>query len=235
MDLAIEYRPTGAVLPALANPKRHSLPELRASYRRFGFAESIIEDGRTGRLVAGHGRLETLVAMQLDGEDAPGGIRVNGLDWLVPVQVGWASKDDAEALAFLLAANRLSETGGWDQAGVTEALSEITRTSALGLEGTGYDQDAYDDLLSQAGALPTTDQEPFQGGFAESLAETERRRNTGVAMASQGFKEIILVLHADQLPAFQATVGACQKEWGTDSTTATVVEALRRAGAALAT
>ena len=69
------------VQSAKRNPKRHS-EDIGASIGRFGYADGVILDERTGRLVAGHGRLDELRRMQAEGEEPPDGIRVNGEDWL---------------------------------------------------------------------------------------------------------------------------------------------------------
>lgn len=137
------------LVPADLNPKKHALKDLRASMGRFGFTEPIMVDERTQKIVAGHGRLETAAALFADGADAPAGIDVSiGPDgspvWLVPVVRGWASKDDTEAQAYLVASNRLTQLGGWDNTGLAEILEEVERNA--GLAGTGYDNDDLAEL-----------------------------------------------------------------------------------------
>ena len=75
----IEYVPLADVIPAPRNPRAHSsLPLVRASIDRFGFVDGAVHDGRTGRIVAGHGRLEALTAMEAAGEHPPDGVIVGG-------------------------------------------------------------------------------------------------------------------------------------------------------------
>ena len=50
---------------------------------------------------AGHGRIDTLKAMQKDKQPPPPGVKVLGDEWLIPVQRGWAS---AEILGLFAAA-----------------------------------------------------------------------------------------------------------------------------------
>jgi hypothetical protein len=162
--LEIEYRPLDDLKGATVNPKNHSIPELRQSIGRFGFAEAIVVDGRTGRLVAGHGRVEALQAIRQAGAEAPTGVQVDELEqWLVPVQTGWSSRDDAEAQAFLVAANRLTETGGWQEAALAELLTDIVGTSQ-GLEGVGYSEKDIAALLGEhdtiTGDAPVRDLSP---------------------------------------------------------------------------
>lgn len=140
MPLAIAYLSLGDLKGAERNPKKHATADIQASIKRFGYANAIIRDERTGRLVAGHGRIEALTALQKAGGEPPEGIVQDGLDWLVPVQTGWSSKDDVEANAFLVADNRLTETGGWDEVSLVALLDEVAKTSVQALEGVGYDE-----------------------------------------------------------------------------------------------
>ena len=122
-----------------ANPKDHNLNELRRSMERFGFTEAVLFDERTEYLAAGHGRVELLALDQSEGRTPPDDIRVDDDgEWLVPVQRGWASKDDMELLAYVVASNRLTEIGGWVDVGLADALEQISKLTDFGLEGVGF-------------------------------------------------------------------------------------------------
>lgn len=117
------------LVAALRNPKRHDLEGIAGSIKRWGFADSIVVDERTGRTISGHGRIEAIQAIRDDTqvEEVPDGIRIVGGAWCVPVIRGWASETDSDAEAFLLSTNRQGERGGWDQlllAGVIGDLAE---------------------------------------------------------------------------------------------------------------
>jgi hypothetical protein len=104
------------------NPKDHDLEVVKRSIRRFGFVDSAVHDGRTDRIIAGHGRLESLQAMHAAGEPAPDGIlRHEDGGWMMPVQMGWASRSDEEAAALLVVLNKATELGGW----VEDELSDL--------------------------------------------------------------------------------------------------------------
>ena len=51
--------------PALQQSQAAQLDQLGGSISRFGYVEPIILDDRTGRMVAGHGRRETLLKMRV--------------------------------------------------------------------------------------------------------------------------------------------------------------------------
>jgi hypothetical protein len=141
----LELMPLAKIQRAKKNPKTHDDAAIGASVDRFGFVEPIVRDERTGRLVAGHGRLDLMAALF---EKAPGrppvGVQArrgrNGkiTEWLVPVIRGWRSKNDAEAAAYLVASNRISEAGGWDDRALADLLKELKDSDDLA--GTGFDE-----------------------------------------------------------------------------------------------
>lgn len=142
----IEYVRVKDLVPAKKNPKQHSISDLSASVGRFGFTNPIIVDDRTGRMVAGHGRVTALQTMRANHQDAPDGILVDQADgeWLIPVLRGWGSKSDAEADALLIADNKQAELGGWDDGALAEMLRNLTDHT-----GIGFGQDELADLLRQ--------------------------------------------------------------------------------------
>lgn len=140
--------------------KDHDAAGIAASVNRHGFVEPPIVDERTDYLLGGHGRLEHLETARGNGEEPPEGIDVadDGM-WLVPTILGWSSRSDAEALALMVALNRLPEAGGWKPRGLADLLDEISR-EPLGLDGTGYSQD---DLDAQLAALAEPEFPPGSG------------------------------------------------------------------------
>jgi hypothetical protein len=151
----LEYMRLTDLKPASQNPKRHAHEEIGTSIGRFGYVEPVVLDERTGKLVAGHGRVDSLKARQASGEAPPEGVREEGVEWLVPVLRGWASRSDTEAQAYLLASNQLTAAGGWDDAELGAMLRELEAQQAL--EGVGFDEQELARLLAEAqpGALPS--------------------------------------------------------------------------------
>lgn len=145
---SLKYQPIDEIEGAATNPKKHDIDKLRASVKHHGFVEPMVVDERTGRLVAGHGRLETLRAMQAAGLEAPSGIKTADGKWLAPVLRGWASENDAQASAYLVASNRLVEAGGWDESALADLLNEINSEGYL--EASGHDERTLEELVREA-------------------------------------------------------------------------------------
>ena len=146
----IEYLKLSELKGATKNPKAHDVGQIASSIGRFGYIEPVVLDERTGRLVAGHGRVKTVTEMQKKGQTPPEGVRLEGKEWLVPVLRGWASRTDEDAQAYLVASNQLTTLGGWDDAQLAEVLKDLAAAGAL--EGTGFDGDDVDRVLRELAA-----------------------------------------------------------------------------------
>lgn len=143
MKHQIKYLPLDEVMAAPRNPKDHDLGAIMLSIRRFGFVTPAVINAASGRLVAGHGRLEALLSMRDEGEPAPNGVIVDESGrWLMPVVTGVEFVSEEEAEAYLVADNRTPQLGGWDEAMLAEVLRDQTE-----LAGTGYDGDDLDAML----------------------------------------------------------------------------------------
>jgi hypothetical protein len=154
----LEYRDVDTLAAWPRNPKGHDLGALHASLDRFGFVTPLVLDDATQRLVAGHGRLEALLQRRATGKPAPARIRVDPEGrWFVPVLTGVAFATEQEAEAFLIADNRLTTLGGWqDEALLATMLGELAQANAL--QGVGYDGEDVDALLKRlAGPGPPAD------------------------------------------------------------------------------
>lgn len=138
------------------NPKRHATAEIQASLERFGFVKPVVIDERTGVIVAGHGRVETLRRMQQAKLDPPAGIAVRADAWLVPVLRGLSWPDELERNAYILASNKLEESGGWDD----PKLAVLLKRQDQRLNGVGWTAEEVEALLGglnkqyQTGATP---------------------------------------------------------------------------------
>jgi DNA modification methylase len=159
--LAITYEPLDDLARRSdpGNPKAHDLRALDASFDRFGYADPVAVNDTTNTLLAGHGRIEALLLLRARGEGPPAGIEVDGDGaWLMPVVHGIALTEE-DARAYLVAANRLVELGGWDPERLSTLLGELASTGR-GLEGVGYSLAELDALLASLGREPRTEPDP---------------------------------------------------------------------------
>lgn len=155
MERRLDYQALDTIEPATSNPKEHQIDDVRASIDRFGYVSPMIIDDRTGRLVVGHGRLESLKARRDAGETPPEGIQVDDSGrWLAPVIRGWASRSDADAAAYLVADNHFTELGGWDY----ESLNKLLSTLPDDLRTlVAFDQQEIDDILNATSDIDLDD------------------------------------------------------------------------------
>jgi DNA modification methylase len=147
--LAISYEPLDDLAQRFdpGNPKAHDLRALDASFDRFGYADPVAVNDTTNILLAGHGRIEALLLLRARGEAPPAGIEVDGDGaWLVPVVHGIALAEE-DARAYLVAANRLVELGGWDAPRLALLLEELA-DSGQGLDGVGFSLAELDAMLA---------------------------------------------------------------------------------------
>jgi hypothetical protein len=166
----IEYVPLGDVRRAERNAKAHDLPWIKALIGRFGFVGAAVHDGRTDRIIAGHGRLESLEQMQAEGQAPPDGITLGaGGAWAMPVEYGWSSRSDAEAEALALALNEATTRGGWDDRALARILADLDDTDADLRRIAGFDDAGFGALLESLGPVggPGGDADPGSAPDAE--------------------------------------------------------------------
>jgi DNA modification methylase len=136
--MRIEYLPLEEVARWPRNPKLHADEVLDESLERFGFVAPAIRDEITKRLVAGHGRLDRLLARKAAGLAPPKRIELREVDgvWLMPVVCGVAFESEEEAEAYLVADNRIVELGGWSRE--LPAMLERMKLRPASLYGVGF-------------------------------------------------------------------------------------------------
>lgn len=76
-------------------------------------------------MVAGHGRLDALVALKEQDKEPPENIRIQKGEWQVPVIRGIRFKDKKELEAYLIADNQTTIAGGWDEVKLAEILEQM--------------------------------------------------------------------------------------------------------------
>jgi DNA modification methylase len=152
--LRIEYVALADLKRHPRNPKDHDIGAISGSVNRWGFAEPVVIDERTGYLAAGHGRIDTLAQLKARGGEPPVNVQLADFDgdWLIPVVRGNTFNSDSELEAFLVAANRLTILGGWNEPELAGLLQDLAAQDTALLEATGYDADDLQALLDELGA-----------------------------------------------------------------------------------
>lgn len=172
-ELWIEYVPLTTLQRWPRNPKEHDLGLLHGSFGRHGFVEPIIVDENSGRIVAGHGRLDTLQQLKASGKEPPRKVKAKDGEWLVPIVRGnrWENPEDAES--YLITSNRSVELGGWNVPVQIQVLSDLAAKNLL--EATGYDKNDVDFMIrsnspdAQSGKLPTDIYDTYAGGTIKQI------------------------------------------------------------------
>lgn len=141
--------------PHPMNPRRGDVAEISKSIAHNGFYGALVVQKSTGHILAGNHRY---LAAKEQG--------------MASLPVIWVNVDEVEAQRILLADNRTSDLGGYDNEQLAALLDGLAQGD--GLEGTGYKQSDLDALLAGLtppdadawgdafDAVPDGDKEPFQ-------------------------------------------------------------------------
>src|SRR5246500_2137611 len=152
--LKIVYRPIEQLKPDPANPRLHSKKQIRQvakSIETFGFNVPILVDADLN-VICGHGRL--LAARELGMTEVP----TLSLDHLTP----------AQARAFMIADNRLTEIASWDDRLLAEQLRDLSLSGLdFSLEVTGFEMGEIALRINSLEETPAQDADP-----ADVLAES---------------------------------------------------------------
>jgi ParB-like chromosome segregation protein Spo0J len=174
----VERRPIGELIPSARNARQHSdaqISQLMASIREWGWTMPILID-EVGSIIAGHGRVRAGELLGL-GE--------------VPVMVarGWT---EAQKRAYLIADNKLTENGGWDDALLRIELGDLAEMGFAEL--TGFNEAELREMgigVEALGAMP-------------ALADGER----------SPFQQMTFILHASQADTVTEAIEAASRALG---------------------
>jgi DNA modification methylase len=124
--LSVRWIPLAELQPCASNPRIHSrrqIAQIARSIETFGFVVPVLLDAG-GQVLAGHGRMAA--AKLLGCTEVP----AISLDHLT----------DAQAKAFMIADNRLTENSEWDDQLLAEHLRELSNLELdFSVEVTGFD------------------------------------------------------------------------------------------------
>ena len=147
LHLVVVYRRVETLKPDPANPRLHSKKQTRqiaSSIATFGFNVPILID-REDNVIAGHGRL--LACRELGWSEVP----TLCLDHLTA----------AQARAFMIADNRLTEIAIWDDRLLAEQLRDLSLSGLdFDLEVTGFEMGEIDLRIASLEDTPAEDADP---------------------------------------------------------------------------
>ena len=156
--IQISYRPIAELKLDPSNPRAHSPRQIRQiarSIESFGFNVPVLIDG-TGKIIAGHGRV--LACTRLGWKEVP--------------TICLEHLTEAQARAFMIADNRLTENSEWNDQLLARQLKELAELNLdFELDATGFeigeidlrieelssslDDDARVDAIPESGNGPT--------------------------------------------------------------------------------
>jgi hypothetical protein len=154
--MKIEYMTLEELESWPRNPKRHDIKQISGSMQDFGYVSPIIIDEKTKKIVAGHGRLDSLKVMRGQGKEPPERIKVKDGQWSVPVLRGVSFKSEKDAERFLVADNRITELGGWDNQLLVDVLSGFVEEDEALLTSVGFEIKEYDRMVADLEKEPPT-------------------------------------------------------------------------------
>ena len=147
IELGIVYRRIDDLKPDPANPRRHTRKQVRQiaeSIKAFGFNVPILID-RYGNIIAGHGRW--LAGREFGMTEVP----TLCLDHLTP----------AQARAFMIADNRLTEISVWDDQLLARQLKELSLVGLdFDIEVTGFEMGEIDLRIASLDDPAQTEADP---------------------------------------------------------------------------
>ena len=199
MEHKIIYTQLQQIVPNDKNPKEHDIEEIIRSFQRFGFTNPLIVDSNTNKLVAGHGRLQALIYLQNRQQQAPDGIKTDENDfWYVPT-IERAFLNENEAMAYIIADNKLTEIGNWDNDKLSDMVNELLENDVNLTDGIGiYNLNEFIDELNQlettAKDTVETNPEAYEAQFlVVVVAQNEKEQeNLFVELTERGHECRIL-------------------------------------------
>jgi DNA modification methylase len=146
-SLSITYHPVAHLKLDPKNPRLHSPKQLRQiarSIEAFGFNVPVLVDAQL-QIVAGHGRIQ---ACQLLGITEVPTISLEHLT-------------EAQARAFMIADNRLTENAEWDDRLLAQQFKELSEVNLdFSLEATGFEMGEIDVMVENLAPAPEGEEDP---------------------------------------------------------------------------
>jgi DNA modification methylase len=151
--VAVIYRPIAELNLDPNNPRLHSPRQIRQIARSidaFGFNVPVLVD-RNSNVIAGHGRI--LACSQLGWTEVP--------------TIALEHLSDAQAKAFTIADNRLTDNSVWDEGLLAEHFKQLSVLNLdFSLEATGFEMGEIDLRIESLRVAPEGEEDPADRGLA---------------------------------------------------------------------
>jgi DNA modification methylase len=145
--LAIVYRATGSLRPDPKNPRLHSekqVQQIARSIEAFGFNVPLLVNAEM-QVVAGHGRLQAC--------------QVLGITEVPTISLEHLS--EAQARAFMIADNRLTENAAWDDRLLAQQFKDLSEVELdFSLEATGFEMGEIDVMVENLAPATEGEEDP---------------------------------------------------------------------------
>jgi hypothetical protein len=207
---ALEPYITGIGVP-LVHPENARLGDvagIKASLERFGQVRPILVQNSSAFIVAGNHTFKA----------------ARELGWTHVAVVGIDLPDD-EAMAYMIADNRLGDLATWDDTALAGNLQKLMMAGKL--HGTGWSPDQVDDMLSAMDALPEVEPEEFEGAHSvtdDELAHTFRNRSQAGPL-----RQFVVLYSPEVGEEVEGILTRLGRAWGVTGARDVILEALRRA------
>lgn len=139
INQSIETISIDQLQPHPENPRKGDLVTIAESIDANGFYGAIVAQKSTGYILAGNHRY--MAAKKKGAREIP---------------VAWVDVDEDQAKHILLADNRTSDLGGYDEELLAELLQDVN--ASIGLHGTGYNESDLDALIGDNDSLDQPDE-----------------------------------------------------------------------------
>ena len=189
-------------MPYPGNSRLHDTGAIAASLTAHGQLKPLIVQTGTEYVLAGNGTLEAMLS----------------LGWTM-ADVHYVTVSPEQAKRIVLVDNRTYDLGGYDDRALAALLQSLD-----GLEGTGYDEKALDDLLSKL-ELETT-LPPQEGNWSYSQPNRGPGEDPHPGQASSSLREVLLLYNPEDLARFRVLTEEIRKSADLQSTSAAVLYAL---------
>lgn len=172
MSLEIEYYPLSEIEGWPGNPKAHDVPFIEKSIDKHGFNDPLARDS-SGVLVEGHGRTKALRRMKDRGKPAPEHVQIESGTWLVPV-LTLDFQSDEHREAYMIAHNKSTEKGGWDDETLAEVLAR-QKAERPDASDTGFGEEEMEGLIERFSPQEGEDEIPESFDEKDEDVEIEYR------------------------------------------------------------